>query len=199
MHTPRCMAEVSHITRPQPLSVSQVSKEKKGVVVDARCRDLTNATVVQKGRDNPGSVDLCNWHEVRVAPSSIPFESDRLKNLGKTEPGKLVPPGVWTLADVMEYGHKHGTCPYFTVRRMVSSTPYGSLPVTEPHRDAVCRRNHLFLPLPTGPKSCRSSIKGTREGRDRCIRRGPQHRQIRSLSIQTNVLTALQTTSVSSR
>ncbi|KAF9653113.1 transcription factor TFIIH complex subunit Rad15 [Thelephora ganbajun] len=80
-----------------------VSKEKKGVVVDARCRDLTNAAVVQKGRDNPGSIDLCDWHE----------------NLGKMEPGRLVPPGIWTLADVMEYGHKHGTCPYFTVRRMM--------------------------------------------------------------------------------
>ncbi|KAF9792406.1 hypothetical protein BJ322DRAFT_1029056 [Thelephora terrestris] len=80
-----------------------VSKEKKGVVVDARCRDLTNAAVVQRGRDNPGSVDLCDWHE----------------NLEGMEPGKLVPPGIWTLADVMEYGHKHGKCPYFIVRRMM--------------------------------------------------------------------------------
>jgi hypothetical protein len=47
-----------------PSNYSQVSKEKKGVVVDARCRDLTNCAVVQKGRDDPGTVDLCDWHEV---------------------------------------------------------------------------------------------------------------------------------------
>ena len=57
----RLMSRISS----RSLSVSQVSKEKKGVVVDARCRDLTNAAVVQKGREDPGSVDLCDWHEVR--------------------------------------------------------------------------------------------------------------------------------------
>jgi len=45
---------------------SQVAKEKKGKVVDARCRDLTNSSVCEKGRANPGSVDLCDWHEVRL-------------------------------------------------------------------------------------------------------------------------------------
>ena len=45
---------------------SQVSKEKKGKVVDARCRDLTNSAVCEKGRQNPGSVELCDWHEVCV-------------------------------------------------------------------------------------------------------------------------------------
>jgi len=45
---------------------TQVSKEKKGKVVDARCRDLTNSAVCEKGRANPGSVDLCDWHEVRL-------------------------------------------------------------------------------------------------------------------------------------
>jgi DNA excision repair protein ERCC-2 len=45
--------------------VRKVSKEKKGRVVDARCRDLTNSAVCEKGRKDPGSVDLCDWHEVR--------------------------------------------------------------------------------------------------------------------------------------
>lgn len=87
--------------------------------MDARCRDLTNSAVVQKGRDNPGSVDLCDWHEVRIEPRVSLSMVDLPKNLGRMEPGKLIPPGIWTLADVMEYGHKHGTCPYFVVRRMV--------------------------------------------------------------------------------
>ncbi|KAF8447968.1 hypothetical protein L210DRAFT_3610142 [Boletus edulis BED1] len=81
----------------------EVSKEKKGKVVDARCRDLTNSAVCEKGRANPGSVELCDWHE----------------NLGTHEPGTLIPPGIWTLADVLQHGRDNGTCPYFTVRRMM--------------------------------------------------------------------------------
>ncbi|KAG7452521.1 DNA repair helicase [Guyanagaster necrorhizus] len=81
----------------------EVSKEKKGKVVDARCRDMTNAAVCEKGRADPGSVELCDWHE----------------NLGKLEPGSLIPPGISTLADILQYGRDNITCPYFTVRRML--------------------------------------------------------------------------------
>lgn len=41
----------------------QVNKEKKGHVVDAKCRDLTCASACEKGRADPGSVPLCDWHE----------------------------------------------------------------------------------------------------------------------------------------
>ncbi|KAI0682274.1 hypothetical protein C8T65DRAFT_688870, partial [Cerioporus squamosus] len=81
----------------------EVSKEKKGKVVDARCRDLTNSVACAKGRENPGSVELCDWHE----------------NLGKLEAGNLIPPGIWTLADVLQYGRDNRICPYFLVRRMM--------------------------------------------------------------------------------
>lgn len=39
-------------------------KEKKGDVVDARCRDLTGLATAARARENPGSVSLCEWHEV---------------------------------------------------------------------------------------------------------------------------------------
>ncbi|PVG04461.1 putative RAD3-DNA helicase/ATPase [Serendipita vermifera] len=81
----------------------QVSTEKKGYVVDAKCRDLTNAAACEKGRANPGSVPLCDWHE----------------GLNDMEPGSLVPHGIWTLADLVEMGRKSTTCPYFTIRRMM--------------------------------------------------------------------------------
>lgn len=48
-----------------------MSREKKGKVVDARCRDLTNSAVCEKGRADPGSVELCDWHEVRVSLDSL--------------------------------------------------------------------------------------------------------------------------------
>lgn len=47
-----------------------VSKEKKGKVVDARCRDITNAAVCEKNRADPGSVEVCDWHEVRTKPNT---------------------------------------------------------------------------------------------------------------------------------
>ncbi|KZT57924.1 DNA repair helicase [Calocera cornea HHB12733] len=81
----------------------EVSKEKKGKVVDARCRDLTNSAVCERGRADPGSVPLCDWHE----------------KLGEKEPGNLIPPGIYTLAEVLQYGRDEGVCPYFTIRRMM--------------------------------------------------------------------------------
>jgi len=105
--------------------ICQVSKEKKGKVVDARCRDLTNSLACAKGRENPGSVELCQWHE--VAHSRAAFfcsNTHHPQNLESFDPGNLIPHGIWTLADVLEYGREHVTCPYFTVRRMVSDAEY---------------------------------------------------------------------------
>ena len=65
------------------------------------------------------------------------------------EPGQLVPPGIWTLADVMEYGHKHGTCPYFTVRRMVCFAPPVRPKDTKLVLDGIRRRSYIFISLPT--------------------------------------------------
>lgn len=59
-------------------SFVQISKEKKGRVVDARCRDLTNAAVCEKGRADPGSVELCSWHEVYL-PRAGGLSADFMK------------------------------------------------------------------------------------------------------------------------
>ena len=83
-----------------------IAKEKKGKAVDARCRDITNAAVCERGRADPGSVELCDWHE----------------RLGEREPGNLFPKGIWTLDDIKMYGIQEGICPYFAVRRMLAHT-----------------------------------------------------------------------------
>ena len=69
-----------------------VSRERKGKVVDARCRDMTSSWACEKGRQDPGSVELCDFHE----------------ELGKMEPGQLIPQGVWTLEEVNEYARDKG-------------------------------------------------------------------------------------------
>jgi len=112
----------------------QVSKEKKGRVVDARCRDLTSTSACEKGRADPGSVPLCDWHEVRISKTasshqfffgSPPISGQGLNDL---EPGHLVPSGIWTLADIMDRGKSNKTCPYFTIRRMVARRFFDKVP-----------------------------------------------------------------------
>ena len=116
-----------------------IAKEKKGKAVDARCRDITNAAVCEKGRNDPGSVELCDWHEVCSISSTSGIHSHySCQRLGEREPGQLFPNGVWTLEDIKAYGIREGICPYFAVRRMVrNSCTVGSVSL------------NLFLSCPT--------------------------------------------------
>ncbi|RAK87566.1 DNA repair helicase RAD3 [Aspergillus costaricaensis CBS 115574] len=79
-----------------------VKREKSGAVVDARCRSLTAGFVKEK-KERGEDVELCVYHE----------------NLDLLEPHKLVPPGVFTLDDLLRYGEEHKQCPYFSARRMM--------------------------------------------------------------------------------
>lgn len=40
------------------------------------------------------------------------------------EAGNLIPPGIHTLSDVLQYGRDKGVCPYFTIRRMVRESTH---------------------------------------------------------------------------
>ncbi|KAL1960847.1 hypothetical protein VTO42DRAFT_5830 [Malbranchea cinnamomea] len=79
-----------------------VKREKSGAVVDARCRSLT-AGFVKERKERGEDVELCIYHE----------------NLDLLEPSNLIPPGVFTLDDLLRYGEQHKQCPYFTSRRMM--------------------------------------------------------------------------------
>ncbi|PGG97585.1 DNA repair helicase rad15 [Helicocarpus griseus UAMH5409] len=79
-----------------------VKREKSGTVVDARCRSLTAGFVKEK-KEKGEDVELCIYHE----------------NLDLLEPSNLIPPGVFTLDDMLKYGEEHKQCPYFTARRMM--------------------------------------------------------------------------------
>ncbi|ODV87148.1 hypothetical protein CANARDRAFT_21119 [[Candida] arabinofermentans NRRL YB-2248] len=81
------------------------SKERKGIVVDEKCRRMTNGQVKAKIEQNEASIeDLCTFHE----------------KLYEKDPHNLVPPGVYSFEQLINYCKKEGTCPYFTVRRMMS-------------------------------------------------------------------------------
>ncbi|KAI9370807.1 hypothetical protein BJX61DRAFT_513947 [Aspergillus egyptiacus] len=79
-----------------------VKREKSGTIVDARCRSLTAGFVKEK-KERGEDVELCVYHE----------------NLDLLEPHNLVPPGVFTLDGLLNYGEQHKQCPYFSARRMM--------------------------------------------------------------------------------
>lgn len=79
-----------------------VKREKSGAVVDARCRSLTAGFVKEK-KERGEDVDVCVYHD----------------NLDLLEPHNLLPPGVFTLDGLLQYGEEHKQCPYFSARRMM--------------------------------------------------------------------------------
>lgn len=79
-----------------------VKREKSGNVVDARCRSLTAGFVKEK-KERGEDVEVCIYHD----------------NLDVLEPHNLIPNGVWTLDDLLQYGEQRKQCPYFTARRMM--------------------------------------------------------------------------------
>ncbi|KAK6199624.1 putative transcription initiation factor TFIIH subunit [Scheffersomyces amazonensis] len=87
-----------------------ISKERKGIVVDEKCRRITNGQLkekITKGTviEDPTSEmnSLCTYHE----------------KLNELEQHDLIPTGTYSFESLVKYCKEQGTCPYFTVRRMI--------------------------------------------------------------------------------
>lgn len=90
-----------------------ISQERKGTVVDEKCRRITNGQLKQRLQqgavdetetlNKPDSSALCQFHET----------------LEDMDQHNLIPPGVYSFDALTNYGKEHTTCPYFTVRRMI--------------------------------------------------------------------------------
>ncbi|TID14933.1 hypothetical protein CANINC_004604 [Pichia inconspicua] len=82
----------------------EVGKERKGIVVDEKCRRLTNGELKQRVENGEADIeDLCSFHE----------------KLYEKDPTNLIPPGVYSFEHLLQYCKQEGTCPYFTIRRMM--------------------------------------------------------------------------------
>ncbi|CAL9732848.1 general transcription and DNA repair factor IIH helicase subunit XPD [Monosporozyma unispora] len=82
-----------------------VSKERKGTVVDEKCRRLTNGVNKRKLEADPNAdVELCEYHE----------------NLYDLEVENYLPNGVFSFEKLIKYCEERKLCPYFIVRRMIS-------------------------------------------------------------------------------
>lgn len=82
----------------------EVSREKNGKALDARCMSLTASWVRERAQANSGEVPLCEYFETLEAE---PRESS-------------IPNGVYTLEELKQYGIGKTHCPYFLARRVVS-------------------------------------------------------------------------------
>ncbi|SCU87354.1 LAFA_0E06238g1_1 [Lachancea sp. 'fantastica'] len=83
----------------------KVRKERKGTVVDEKCRRMTNGQNKRILEEDPeANVELCDFHE----------------NLYNMEPENYVPEGVFSFEKLIKYCEERTMCPYFTVRRMIS-------------------------------------------------------------------------------
>lgn len=90
-----------------------ISQERKGAVVDEKCRRITNGQLkekVEKGlvteemqKSNPEVYSICEFHE----------------NLTPMDQHDLIPNGVYSFEGLIKYCKENKTCPYFTVRRMI--------------------------------------------------------------------------------
>ncbi|KAJ1925959.1 TFIIH/NER complex ATP-dependent 5'-3' DNA helicase subunit [Tieghemiomyces parasiticus] len=80
----------------------RVSKEKKGKVVDAKCRDLTASWIRGRAQRGEPDIELCDFYERLEAAGDLPL-----------------PAGVYTLDDLRAYGREQSYCPYYLARRAI--------------------------------------------------------------------------------
>ena len=79
----------------------RVMQESDREAVDTQCRNMTASWVRQRATDDAGApVELCSFYE----------EYDR------TGSDAVIPPGVYSLDDLKEFGAQRNWCPYFLAR-----------------------------------------------------------------------------------
>lgn len=83
----------------------RVSKERKGNVVDEKCRRMTNGQARKKKEEHPElDIELCDYHE----------------NMYNYDVADYLPLGVYSFEKLIRICEEKRMCPYFTVRRMIS-------------------------------------------------------------------------------
>ncbi|XP_012277537.1 TFIIH basal transcription factor complex helicase XPD subunit isoform X2 [Orussus abietinus] len=77
----------------------EVSRERDGKIVDGRCHSLT-ASYVRDRHNYDESTPICNFYEG--------FDME-----GREQ---MMPPGIYSIDDIKEYGKDRNWCPYFLAR-----------------------------------------------------------------------------------
>lgn len=82
----------------------RVMANADGEAVDSQCRIMTASWVRNRAKSTPNSVELCNFYET-------------LDSVGTDI---QMPPGVYSLDDLKEYGQQKQYCPYFLTRQALT-------------------------------------------------------------------------------
>ncbi|ORX49400.1 DNA repair helicase [Hesseltinella vesiculosa] len=104
-----------------------VAKEKKGKVVDAKCRDLTASWVrakagkTKKTQQQPsGATSSSNSNNAQPMDIDESVELCQFyETLVDTNSPKPIPNGVYTLEELRSYGKKMTFCPYYLSRKVI--------------------------------------------------------------------------------
>ncbi|ANZ76199.1 BA75_02347T0 [Komagataella pastoris] len=93
------------LTSRKNLCLHPISQERKGIVVDEKCRRMTNGQLsLQVAKGEADKDQLCSFHE----------------KMNDLDPHEYIPVGVYSFEELIKYCKGVGICPYFTVRRMMS-------------------------------------------------------------------------------
>lgn len=76
-----------------------MSREREGKIVDGRCHSLT-ASYVRARHNYDESTPICNFYEG--------FDMEGRE--------RMMPPGIYSIDDIKEYGKDRNWCPYFLAR-----------------------------------------------------------------------------------
>jgi DNA excision repair protein ERCC-2 len=85
----------------------QVSKEREGKIVDSRCHALT-ASYIRERHNYDDSTPICSFYE------TFDIEGREL----------IIPPGIYSIDDMKEFGRDRNWCPYFLARYTVRNMFY---------------------------------------------------------------------------
>lgn len=82
----------------------RVISESDREAVDAACRSMTASWVQEKARENPGSIETCQYYD----------------NFQAAGEATSLPSGIYDLEELKEWGKGKGWCPYYLTRQAIN-------------------------------------------------------------------------------
>lgn len=82
----------------------RVISESDREAVDAACRAMTASWVQEKARENPGSIETCQYYD----------------NFQAAGEATSLPSGIYDLEELKEWGKGKGWCPYYLTRQAIN-------------------------------------------------------------------------------
>jgi DNA excision repair protein ERCC-2 len=82
----------------------RVLEESDREAVDAACRSMTASWVIDQARQNPGSIETCQYYD----------------NFQAAGEATSMPSGIYDLEELRKWGKERGWCPYYLTRQAIN-------------------------------------------------------------------------------